>query len=135
MDVYHRVLAKLYEITGGKDTQDVDFADLLKREGFFPSIDDIKKHLSGESWITETSRTNVVRITHWGVAEAKKARSSTPDGVSETRRNANRLKDKARDFMIAAEEYAGAPSADSLKALEKNFRELEASVAKLKDAS
>lgn len=135
MDVYHRVLAKLYEITGGKDTQDVDFADLLKREGFFPSIEDIKKHLSGESWITETSRTNVVRITHWGVAEAKKAQTSTPDGALEARRNANKLKEKARDFMIAAEEYAGAPSEESLKGLEKNFKELEASMTRLSGVS
>jgi hypothetical protein len=135
MDVYHRVLAKLYEITGGKDTQDVEFRDLLKREGFFPSIEDIKKHLSGESWITETSRTNVVRITHWGVAEAKKAQTSTPDGALEARRNANKLKEKARDFMIAAEEYAGAPSDESLKGLEKNFKELEASMARLSGVS
>lgn len=128
MDVYHKVLAKLYEMTGGSDTQDVDFAELLKREGFYPSIEDIKTHLSGESWITETSRRNVVRITHWGVAEAKKSKKPSADGTGEAKRKANKLLAEAREFLIAAEEYAGDPDDKAVKGLNKKFESLEAAV-------
>lgn len=79
MDVYHKVLAKIYEMTDGKETVNVDLKDLLKTEGFFSSLDSISKHLSTESWVTETPKQNIVRITHWGVAEAKRVLSNTPD--------------------------------------------------------
>jgi hypothetical protein len=34
MDVYHKILTRIYEVTGGKDTVEVDLNDLLKQEGF-----------------------------------------------------------------------------------------------------
>ena len=43
MDVYHKILVKLYEVTGGRDSKKVDFAELLKKEGFYPSYADIFK--------------------------------------------------------------------------------------------
>ena len=32
MNVYHKVLTKVYEISGGKDNQDVDLIELLRRK-------------------------------------------------------------------------------------------------------
>jgi len=75
MDAYHKMLVKIHEAAGGRETVDVDFVEIVKREGFFPSIDDISNYLRSESWVTE-SRPNVLRLTHWGIAEVKKTLSS-----------------------------------------------------------
>ena len=32
MDVYHRVLVKLFEVTGGKETEIIDLKELVKKE-------------------------------------------------------------------------------------------------------
>ena len=118
MDAYHKVLVKIYEITGGKDNVDVDFADLLKKEGFFPSIEDIKSYLSSESWIAETSRVNIVRITHWGVAEAKRSLSDAPDPKTAIEKETRTLVNAAKDLALMAEGLSGAPAKDKVKAIE-----------------
>ena len=46
MDVYQKVLVKLYEVTGGKDTQTVDLKELVKELGFLGSYPDIFSMLS-----------------------------------------------------------------------------------------
>lgn len=81
MDAYHKMLVKIYEAAGGRESVDVDFVEIVKREGYFPSIEEISNYLRSESWVTE-SRPNVLRLTHWGIAEIKKTFSSTEDGVS-----------------------------------------------------
>jgi hypothetical protein len=121
MDAYHKVLVKIYELTGGKDNVDVDFADLLKKEGFFPSIEDIKSYLSSESWITETKRVNVVRITHWGAAEAKRSLSSGPDPKTATEKDLRTLINSTKELALMAEELSGAPSKDKVKAIESKL--------------
>lgn len=133
MDVYHKVLAKVYETTGGRDNADVDFVDLLKREGFYPSIDEIKAYMSGESWITETSNVNTIRITHWGVAEAKKTLAATPDSANIVTKQSNRLLFETRDFIVILEEFMGRPSADNFKGVEKKFGELSAIFKTIKE--
>ncbi len=60
MDVYHKVLARIYEITDGVETAEVDLQDLLKREGFYPSLQSISEHLTNESWFKETQHKFVV---------------------------------------------------------------------------
>ena len=132
MDVYHKVLVKIYEMTGGRDKVDVDLTELTKREGFFPSIDDITANLSGESWVTETSRRYVVRITHWGIAEAKKALSSAPDNGHAIAKEANRLVSFSREFLVMLEEFAGSPSADKLDPIEKRLSEITSMLEKIK---
>ena len=62
MDAFHKILVRIYEITGGRDSVDVDMVELTKKEGYFPSIDSITEMLKSESWVTE-SRPNTVRIT------------------------------------------------------------------------
>ncbi len=47
MDVYHKVLSKLYQVTDGKDSHAVDLKDLVKSLGFLGSYDDILQQLSG----------------------------------------------------------------------------------------
>ncbi len=133
MDVYHKVLTRVYEKTGGKDNADVDFVELLKREGFYPSIDEIKAYMSGESWITETSTLNTIRITHWGVAEAKKTMAATPDSANIVTKQSNRLLFETRDFIVVLEEFMGRPSSDNFKGVEKKFGELNALVKTIKE--
>jgi hypothetical protein len=51
MDAYHKVLVKLYEETGGRETRQVDFASLLKKMGFYTAFTDILTRLNREGWI------------------------------------------------------------------------------------
>ncbi len=71
MDTYRKMLSKVFEAAGGRESVDVDFVEIAKREGYFPSIDDIVSYLKSESWVTE-SRTNILRLTHWGIAQVRK---------------------------------------------------------------
>lgn len=132
MDVYHKVLTKLYEITGGKDAMDVDLAELLKKEGFYPSIDNIRDYLLSESWIAATARTNVIRITHWGVAEAKKALSNGPDTDKILEKEANRLAAAAREFLVMAEEFASGPSDKKFKPMNDHLTDLASVMQRIK---
>jgi hypothetical protein len=124
MDTYHKILGRIFEEAGGKETVDIDLADLLKREGYFPSLDEICNMLKTESWITE-SRSNIVRLTHWGVAEAKKAGKARPDAARATERESKRLLAETRDFAVVIEEFIAEPSSDRRKALEKKFAQIK----------
>ncbi len=115
MDVYHKILTKIFEVAGGKETVEVDMKELLKREGFFPSLDSISSHLLAESWITETGRKYFVKLTHWGIAESKKALSQTPDSGKDANKNTNRLIAASREFAVMLEEFAASASTDQFK--------------------
>ena len=132
MDVYHKILTKIYEIADGRETIEVDLKDLLKREGFFPSIDSISGHLTTESWITETPRKHFVKLTHWGIAESKKALAQTPDMGQAITKDTNRLIADSREFAIMLEEFAASTSADKFKNIEKRFSEMTATFVKIK---
>ena len=132
MDVYHKVLAKLYEMTGGRDSVDVDLAELLKKEGFFPSLDNISTHLLGESWVTETARQHTVRITHWGVAEAKRTLSNSPDKNKALTKEANRLLASTREMQIMLEEFVESPDSDKFKVIEQRMSEMTAAAGKIR---
>jgi hypothetical protein len=124
MDVYHKILTRIYEVTGGKDSVDVDLSDLLKQEGFFSNIDNIALHLTTESWVAETARPRVVKLTHWGAAEAKRVLSNSPDTVRELSRDANRLLADSRELVIMLEEFAVSPTPAHFKTIEKRFADL-----------
>lgn len=85
MDTYRKMLSKVFEAAGGRESVDVDFVEIAKREGYFPSIDDIVAYLKSESWVTE-SRTNTLRLTHWGIAQVRKdsAGGSESSGARKT---------------------------------------------------
>jgi len=124
MDVYHKVLTKIYEITGGRDTVKVDLIDLLKKEGFFSNIDNIAKHLGDEGWATGTDREYTVKLTHWGVAEAKRVLSDSPDKVSEVEKASNRMLADSRELVIMLEEFAAGPTKGKLDNIEKRLAEM-----------
>jgi len=84
MDVYHKILVRLYDITDGKQSKTVDFVDLVKGEGFYPSYSEIFRQMSQAGWIAEAGRSDVVKITHWGIKEAKKSKSGGGTGFKES---------------------------------------------------
>ncbi|MCC6327200.1 MAG: hypothetical protein IT174_01705 [Acidobacteria bacterium] len=133
MDVYHKILTRIYEITGGKDSVEVDLNDLLKQEGFYSNIDNISQHLATESWVAETPRPRVVKITHWGSAEAKRVLTNTPDIKREVTKEANRLLAEARELIIMLEEFAAAPNSTNFKTVQKRIEDLQAIAGRLED--
>lgn len=133
MDVYHKILTRIYEVTGGKDTVEVDLNDLLKQEGFFSNIDNIAAHLTTESWVAETPRPRVIRLTHWGAAEAKRVLTNSPDTPRELSKDANRLLAESRELIIMLEEFAVSPSGTNFKTIEKRFADLTAIFERIRE--
>ena len=132
MDVYQKVLVKLNEVTAGKDNVDADMVELLKKEGFFPSIDDILEKMSSEGWITET-RPRTVRITHWGIMAARKIKAQVPDSANILEKQARRLQSEVKELMILAEEFDGKVTADNFDRIEKKLAEVSATARKIKE--
>ncbi len=133
MDLYHKILIKLYEASGGKDSQKVDFSDLVKKEGFFASYKDIYKQMNQSGWITEAGRADVVNITHWGIMEAKKTLATGgEDSTKEFEKAATRLVGNARELLVMTEEFSSKKSADSLTQVENKFDEVKSDIGKLK---
>lgn len=126
MDVYHKVLLKIYEASGGRDSVDVDFVGLLKREGFLPSLDSIKEQLKGESWMTDSPKPNHVRITHWGVMEARKAAGGSTSDSNKLTQGSNRLLAESHELSTMLEKFAATPSADSFSKIQKKLSEMNA---------
>ena len=125
MNVFHKVLVKIHEITGGKDTVDVDLADLLKREGYFPNLDNISKQLQDEGWITEPGRKNFIRITHWGAIEVKRVLTDSPDKKNEVDKNSTRMLNEARELIIMLEEFVAKPEKKKLDLIDKRLDEVK----------
>ncbi len=134
MDVYQKILLKVYEISGGKDTADVDLADLLKKEGFYPSLPSIFEQLISQSWITETSRKNIVRLTHWGVQEARKLQTSSPEAAknAQTKKETTRLLSEVREFVRILEDFSSEQSRENFSKLEKKFSEINTGITNIK---
>ena len=132
MDIYHKVLQNLYDITGGKDSQIVDLKDLVKNQGFLGSYDRIFQMLSGQGWIAETPKANFVRITHWGVKEAEKGGNDSPSKEQQTKKEVATLSSEAKQFSIMIEGFASEPSKENFEQIEKKSKDLIASVNKIK---
>ena len=121
MNVYHKVLTKVFEISSGKDSVDVDMVDLTKKEGFFASIDSISQQLLDEGWITPGAKKNAVRITHWGAMEAKRLLSSSPGKVNELTKESNKLLSEGKELSLLIEEFASNPDSGKLDVIEKRL--------------
>lgn len=132
MDVYHKVLLKLYQVTGGKDSQTVDLKDLVKGQGFLGNYDDIFQMLSGQGWIAETPKLNYVKITHWGVKEASNSGNAAPDSAQIVKKEAIRLINETKQLLIMLEEFAEDSSKENLAQVEKRLNDLTAAIGKLK---
>lgn len=134
MDVYHKVLSKLYQVTNGKDSLAVDLKDLVKSLGFLGSYDDIFQQLSGQGWVAETPKLNYVRITHWGVNEIKDAVSDQPDKTLVVKKEVNRLAAETKLFLIMVEELASDVSKEKFAEVEKKLNDLTAAIGRLKSS-
>jgi hypothetical protein len=132
MDVFHKVLTRIYELTGGRETQEVDFVELLKTEGFYPSRDSIKNHLSTEGWITDSGRPDHIRITHWGMAEAKKTLADPNASGQGLDRHTTRLLAATRDFSIEIGEFVAKPNTSTIKPVEDRISEISNLLSKIK---
>lgn len=132
MDVYHKVLTRIFESADGKETVKVDMIDILKKEGFYSNIDNIAQHLQVEGWVTATERQHTVKLTHWGVAEAKRVLSDSPDKVNELEKESTRAINEARQLLIMLEEFAAAPSKDKMTNLEKQVSQINGRVGRMK---
>ena len=134
MDVYHKVLVKLYEVTGGKDSVTTDLKDLVKGQGFLGNYNDIFQMLSGQGWIAETPKLHFVKITHWGVTEVKKAGGGQPDKSQILKKEAARIASETKMFLILLEEFSSDTSAVNFGQMEKKFNEINSAIGKLKSS-
>ena len=127
MDAYQTALVKLLEITEGKDSKSVDFKDLVRKLGFHGNYTDIFEHLSQEGWVAEDRKADYVRITHWGIARAKKSLAAEKGEVGEiaTSENAAQGATTARELAAILESLAKVASTENLKKAENKFAELE----------
>lgn len=133
MDVYHKVLVKLYEVTEGRDTQTVDFKDLVKTAGFLGNYGEIYDMLNSQGWISESNKPDFVSITHWGVSEAKKSAGGAPDDSQTVKKEANRLVNQSKELASLVEEFAADTSKDKFEKVGKIYEELAVTIARLKN--
>jgi hypothetical protein len=134
MDVYHKVLLKLYQVTDGKDSQTVDLKDLVKNQGFLGNYNDIFQILSGQGWISETPKLHFVRITHWGVKEVKKTSANEPDNAQTLRKETARITSETKQFLILLDEFSVNASKDNFAQIENKISEINAAIGKLKSS-
>lgn len=132
MDVYHKVLHQLCDVTEGKSSKAVDFKNLVKQMGFHGNYADIFQRLSGEGWIAESPKPDFVSITHWGVAEVKKTSSGTGDVNAEAKREANRAAASSKELTQLLEEFTRKVEKDNFPPIEKKLDELQTAVAQIK---
>lgn len=132
MDVYHRVLVKLFEETGGSDSKAVDFGDLVKRMKFHANYTNIFKELSVQGWIVETGKVDWVRLTHWGIEEAKKSRTDGAVGNQETKKEFNKLLSEARELVGLVETLSNDGTKDNLSVVERKSSQINAIIAEIK---
>jgi hypothetical protein len=133
MDVYHQVLAKLFEVTEGRATKSVDFKDLVRSIGFHGNYPDIFERLSREGWIAEDRKPNFVFITHWGISEVKKTSSAN---FAEKRERLpseiNKAIAETRELTALLEALSKDSSTENFDAAERKFQELAAAVERLR---
>ena len=131
MDVYHKILSRVFESAGGRESADVDLVDIIKSEGYFANIDEIYRRLLDESWVTEKSRRYQVRLTHWGVAEAKRVMADLPDKKTLLGKDAGRIINESKQLVIMLEEFEADPQADKLNVIESQHSEIGAIIKRL----
>lgn len=132
MDVYHQVLIKLFEETGGSDSKAVDFADLVKRLKFHANYVSIFKELSVQGWIVETGKADWVRLTHWGIEEAKKSQAGESADSQQIKKDSNRVLAEARELVGLLENLLADATKDNLSRVEKKFAQLNVMISDLK---
>lgn len=134
MDVYHKVLLKLYQVTDGKDSLTVDLKDLVKNQGFLGNYNDIFQILSGQGWISETPKLHFVRITHWGVKEIKKTSGNEPDNAQILQKETARITSETKQFLILLDEFSSNASKENFAQIENKISQINTAIGKLKSS-
>lgn len=132
MDVYHKVLVQLFEETGGSDSKAINFVDLVKRMKFHANYPSIFKELSVQGWIVETGKADWVRLTHWGIEEAKKSQAGESGSDQEVKREVNRLLAEARELVGLLDILTADISRDGFSSIEKKISQINSLVNELK---
>lgn len=130
MDIYHQVLQKLFEETGGKENKPIDFPALVKKLNLYGYYPDIFRHLNDAGWIAESQKRDFVGITHWGVMEARKLEKGAADNVQELIREANRATSLAQELAECLQEFVQNKAENFNKSAEK-FAELQKTIAQI----
>lgn len=133
MNVYQKVLVKLYEETGGRDSKTVYLKDIVKDLGFFPSYADIKSQMSHDGWLTDGARSGEVNITHWGVREAKNLLKGGSDGTKEKSAALKKVKSEIKVLLLMADELAESTTAESFKAIERKVEDVSKVIDEAKE--
>ena len=134
MDVYHKVLLKLYQVTDGKDSLTVDLKDLVKNQGFLGNYNDIFQILSGQGWISETPKLHFVKITHWGVKEIKKTSGNEPDNAQILQKETARITSETKQFLILLDEFSSNASKENFVQIENKISQINSAIGKLKSS-
>jgi phage anti-repressor protein len=132
MDVYHRVLTRLYEVTDGKDSKAVDLKDLVKSLGFLGNYPDIFERLSAAGWIAEDKKADFVRITHWGVSEVKKSPAAANQSNNNLKSDADKAIAEAKALGLLLEIFANDASKANLTPVERKIDNLKAVIDRIK---
>jgi hypothetical protein len=132
MDTYHKVLLKLYEVTEGKESKTIDFKDFLKKIGYLGSYLDIFDRMNQEGWLVETSKQDFVKITHWGVREAKKTASMPPEAMQNLVKETNRAKALANEILENTNNFAKESTKENLVKIEQSIGLMNEALANIK---
>lgn len=133
MDVYHKVLVRIFESSGGKESVMVDLREIVKKEGFLPSLVEIKEHLSRQSWITEAGRGDSVSITHWGIKEARSAAAGGDSSNTELKRTINRAISETTELSAILAAMAEAADPEATAKAEKKAGEIVTLISTLRN--
>lgn len=127
MDIYQQVIVKLYETSGGKETLAIDLKDLVKKLGLYGHYARIFDRLSQEGWVAEDRKADFVRITHWGIAEAKKNQvSAEGNNQSENHSvNAEHCANLAKEFIVLVENFGRNSSEENWQKAQAKFEDIE----------
>jgi hypothetical protein len=75
-----------------------------------------------------------VKITHWGVTEAKKSGTGGGDQSQAARKEINRTIANTRELIIFLEELANDASKENISKAEKKLDEINSAIQKLKSS-
>jgi hypothetical protein len=148
LDVFHQVLAKLYEIAGGNPRQMVSIVDVLKQEKLFGSLEMIQSKLEAEGWIAVAPKRDHVFVTTWGIEEVKRTAAppaapapspapKAPEPKAAEPKNAGALREaaaKARDLAAALEELATGAGGTGAQRKAKAKKALAAAASAVEEA-
>jgi hypothetical protein len=84
-----------------------------------------------EGWITESDRKDLVQITHWGVAEVKKAARGGDLSTREFEKDLKSLVSIAKEIVVMCEEFEGSPAKKKLATIDQRVGTLKGLIDRL----